>query len=142
MKFFDKIKKYFRHKAEKKAELEVADFLAERPVFGQVPYPFLKKHKERLAYKENLTSTYTYESDEDVLSKKQDFIDQYTVNEKQQLNYFTQFLPAERSDFARCKAWRDHEQEKRLAAQKAWRVVQHRNHREHVRQKFMNQKTR
>lgn len=141
MNFFGKIKQFMRKKAEKRAKLEVAEFLFETSPFED-PYPHLKKHKERLAYKRNLTATYTYGSDEDKLSEKQDFIDQYTVNERQQLNYFTQYLPEERSDFARCKAWRDHEQVERREAQKAWRVVQHRNHREHMRQKFMNQKTR
>ena len=137
MNFFGKIKQFMRKKAEKRAKSEVAEFL-----FDEALYPHLKKHKERLAYKQNLTAIYTYKSGEDKLSKKQDFIDQYTVNERQQLNYFTQYLPEERSDFARCKAWRDHEQVERCEAQKAWRVVQHRNHREHMHQKFMNQKTR
>lgn len=137
MNLFGKIKQFIRKKAEKRAKSDVAEFL-----FDDVLYPHLKKHKERLAYKRNLTATYTYGSGEDKLSKKQDFIDQYTVNERQQLNYFTQYLPEERSDFSRCKAWRDHEQVERCAAQKAWRVVQHRNHREHMRQKFMNQKNR
>ena len=141
MKFLDKIKQFMQNRAEKRAKLDVVKFLFETSPFED-PYPHLKKHKERLAYKRNLTATYTYGSDEDKLSKKQDFIDQYTVNEKQQLSYFTQYLPEERSDFARCKAWRDHEQVERCAAQKAWRVVQHRNHRAHMRQKFMNQKTR
>ena len=137
MNLLGKIKQFMRKKAEKRAKLGVAEFL-----FDEALYPHLKKHKERLVYKRNLTATYTYGSDEDKLSKKQDFIDQYTVNERQQLNYFTQYLPEERSDFARCKVWRDHEQVERCEAQKAWRVVQHRNHREHMRQKFMNQKTR
>ncbi len=137
MNLFGKIKQFMRKKAENRAKLEVAEFL-----FDEALYPHLKKHQRRLAYKRNLTATYTYGSGEDKLSKKQDFIDQYTVNERQQLNYFTQYLPENRSDFARCKAWRDHEQVERREAQKAWRVVQHRNHREHMRQKFMNQKTR
>lgn len=141
MNLFGKIKQFMRKKAENRAKLEVLRFLFETSPFAD-PYPHLKKHKERLAYKRNLTATYTYGSGEDKLSKKQDFIDQYTVNERQQLNYFTQYLPEERSDFARCKAWRDHEQVERCEAQKAWRVVQHRNYREHMRQKFMNQKTR
>ena len=135
MNFFGKIKQFMRKKAENRAKLEVAEFL-----FDKAPYSHLKKREERLAYKQNLTATYAYGSGEDKLSKKQDFIDQYTINERQQLNYFTQCLPEERSDFARCKAWRDHEQVERHEAQKAWLVVQHRNHREHMHQKFMNNK--
>lgn len=142
MKFFGKIKQFIRKKAEKRAKLEVVEFMCETGSFRMSFPENLKRGKERLAYKRNLTATYTYGSDEDKLSKKQDFIDQYTVNERQQLNYFTQYLPEERSDFARCKAWRDHEQVERREAQKAWRVVQRRNYREHMRQKFINQKTR
>ncbi len=137
MNFFGKIKQFMRKKAENRAKSEVSEFL-----FHEALYPHLKKHQERLAYKQHLTATYIYQEGDDSLARKQDFIDKYTVNEKQQLSYFTQYLPEERSDFARCKAWRDHEQVERREAQKAWRVVQHRNHREHMRQKFMNQKTR
>lgn len=145
MQFFDKIKKFLNHRAEKKAKEEVVEFLAEVPIFGQVPHPCLKKHKERLAHKMDLTAAYTYKSDDDVLSKKQDFIDQYTINEQQQLHYFTVSIPSfcgYLPSVASCKAWRDHEQVERREAQKAWRIVQHRNHSEHMRQKFMNQKTR
>ena len=144
MQLIDKIKKFLKHRAEKKAKEEVAEFLAETPVFGQTPHPRLKKHKERLVYKQDLMATYTYQSDEDELSKKQDFIDQYTINEQQQRRYFTVAIPhlcEYTASTASCKAWRDHEQTERLEALKAWRIVQHRNHREHMRQK-LNQKTR
>lgn len=147
MKFWNKIKQFIRHKAEASARAEVLSFLSESLTWSEeFPYfPksfFLKKRKERMAHKENLTATYTYQSDDDLLSKKQDFIDQYTVNEKEQFDYFVTNNPFVRSNKIKTKAWRDHEQQERLQAQTAWRIVARRNHSFHMRSKFMKQRIR
>ena len=93
------------------------------------------------SFKRKLTATYTYQEGDDLLAQKQDFIDKYTINEQEQLWYFTQ-TPLDRVSKARCKAWRDHEQVERFQAQKDWGKVVYRNHCAHMRQKFTNQKTR
>ena len=143
MRLWNKIKQFIRRKAEESARMEVCDFLLEEPFFdgpfGKSPNS-LKRREERLIYKENLTLTYAYQSGDDLLAKKQDFIDQYTVNEKEQYNYFVKNDPF--VDEFRTHAWRNHEQVERREAQKAWRQVVKRNHQTHMRQKFINSKTR
>lgn len=143
MKLWNKVKRFVRRRAEENAKMEVWNFMLEGPfyrgAFGDFPQS-LKRREERLAHKKDLTANYTYQPDDDLLAKKQDFMDQYTVNEREQYNYFVKNDPF-KSEF-RARAWRNHEQLERREGQKAWRVVQHRNHREHMRQKFMNQKTR
>lgn len=142
MYLWNRFKEFMRHRAEKKAKKKVLEFVLEVPVLGQIPYPELKKHKERLSYKRDLIANYTYQPDDDLLAKKQEFIELYTVNEKQQRDYFTQRLSEEGSDWACCKAWRDHEQVERGEARMAWYVVSKRNYHTHMRQKFMCQKTK
>ena len=101
----------------------------------------LKNLNDRLVYKKQLTSTYTYCESDDLLAKKQDFIDQYTSNEKMQREYFiSSFGEAKNVEY--CKAWRDHEQVERGEAQKAWRQVIRRNHSTYMCPKYMNQNTR
>ena len=144
MKLWNRIKYFFEKRFQKTAAMEVNNFMLEEPFYrgplGDFPCS-LKRREERRAYKENLVTTYTYQPEDDLLAKKQDFIDQYTVNEKEQLWYFTQ-TPIDRTDRARCKAWRDHEQIERREAQKSWRKVVHRNHRTHMRQKFLSENSR
>lgn len=141
MKLWNKIKHIIRKKMERAARREVLEFVCESGVYSWCFPENLKKRKERLAYKQNLTATYTYQEGDDLLSKKQDFIDKYTVNEQEQRkNFVFEFMgPA---PAVRCKAWRDHEQIERFQAQKNWYQVVRRNYRAHMRAKFMNQKAR
>ena len=140
MKFWDKIKQRFRKMQERSARREVLEFLFEAGSFRMYFPEDLERGKDRLAYKQNLTATYTYQEGDDLLTKKQDFIDQYTINEQEQRQHFTsEFMGP--TPAVRCKAWRDHEQVERGEAQKAWHKVVRRNHRAHMHAKFMNQKT-
>lgn len=138
MKFWNKLKQFLRRKSDENARMEVWDFILEGPFHRGPFFPkCLKRYEERQAHKEGLTANYTYQSGDDLLEKKQDFIDQYTVNEKEQYNYFVKEDPF--VDEFRARAWRNHEQVERREAQKAWRVVAKRNYQAHMRQKFMNQ---
>ena len=65
---------------------------------------------------------------------------QYTVNEQKQYNYFVKNDPFN-SEY-RARVWRNHEQVERREAQKDWHLVVKRNYHAHMRQKFMNQKTK
>ena len=140
MKLWDKIRQIWEEKAEKSEKMRIYNFMLEEPFYEGGAFPKgLKRLEKRQAHKRNLTATYTYQEGDDLLTKKQGFIDQYTVNEKEQLWYFTQ-TPVDRINRARCKAWRDHEQIERLCAHRDWRKVVRRNHRAHMRAKFVNQK--
>ena len=141
MRLWNKIKQIILKKMEKAARREVVEFMRETASFRMDFPENLKRRKERIAYKQNLTETYTYQEGDDLLSKKQDFINQYTVNEQEQRQHFTaKFMGA--TPMVRCKAWRDHEQIERFQAQKNWHQVVHRNTQAHMLSKFMNQQTR
>ena len=141
MKLWNKIKQIIRKQLEKEARIDPTRFICEAEPFNGDNFPRkLKRIEERIAYKENLTATYTYQPDDDLLAQKQDFIDKYTINEQEQYNYFVKANPF--VDEFKTRAWRNHEQIERREAQKAWRVVAKRNYHEHMRQKFMNQKSR
>ena len=118
---------------------EIVEFEAEWGIYQNQFPSTLKCKEERECHKLDLIATYTYQEGDDVLAKKQDFIDQYTINEREQLAYFTGF---DRMNFPRCKAWRDHEQVERSFAQHEWQEVVYRNQRDHMLQRFRNQKTR
>ena len=138
MYHWNKIKQFVRHRLYQAARVEVAYFITD---CKDMP-SHLKKHEERSAYKKDLTANYTYQQGDDLLAKKQDFIDKYTVNEREQYNYFVkEDLFGNPGEF-RTRAWRNHEQIERREAQKAWCQVRKRNYHAHMRQKFMNQKTR
>ena len=139
MYLWNKVKQFVRKRLYQAARIEVAYFITD---CWAMPSR-LKKHEERSAYKQNLTANYTYQPGDDLLAKKQDFIDQYTVNEREQYDYFIKMrVPLYSPGEFRTRAWRNHEQIERREAQKAWRVVAKRNYHAHMRQKFMNQKTR
>ena len=142
MQLWSKIKQIIRKQLEKEARIELTRFICEAKPFNGEDFPRkLKRSKERIAYKQNLTETYTYQEGDDLLAKKQDFIKQYTVNERKQFDYFIKDNPFPPGEI-QTRVWREHEQCQRFWAQKAWRKVVRRNHREHMRAKFMNQKTR
>ena len=141
MYFWDKIKQLIRRMAEKDAQTDVIHFMLGKPYGTETP-SCLKKLDERVAYKQNLTVTYTYQEGDDLLAKKQDFIDQYTINEREQFQYFIINNLFDRDNKIKTMAWRNHEQVERGEAQKAWRQLRKRNYHAHMRQKFINQKTR
>ena len=142
MKLWNKIKQVIQKKAETSAHKEVLEFMCEVGSFKLYFPDDLKRRKERLAYKKNLTETYTYQEGDNLLDKKQDFIDQYTINEREQFDYFVKNNMFGNPGIIWTRAWHNHEQVERFQAQKNWQTVVHRNHREHMRQKFMNQKNR
>lgn len=139
MKVWNWIKKLIRYSAEVGAKGEIIEFEAEWGIYQDQFPKALKCREERICHKLDLIATYTYQEGDDVLAQKQDFIDQYTINEREQLAYFTGF---DRMNFPRCKAWRDHEQVERACAQHEWQEVVYRNQRDHMRQRLMQQKTR
>ena len=134
MKLWHKIKLFFKHRVEMAARMEVYDFLVDGKTYEY--YPYLKNLDDRLAYKKKLTETYTYQPDDDLLAKKQDFIEQYTINEKEQFDCFITKDPFDHSDEIKTHAWRNHEQVERREAQKNWRKVVRRNYHEHLSKLF------
>lgn len=139
MKLWNWVEKILKRRAEIAAKMEVIDFVEEWGDFRDRFPSSLKGREERLCHKMDLMATYSYQEGDDLLSKKQDFIDQYTVDEREQLDFFTRF---DRKNVVRCKAWRDHEQRERSCARLTWPEVVCRNQREHRYNKNMNQKTR
>ena len=86
MQLWSKIKQIIRKQLEKEARIEVTRFICEAKPFNGGDFPRkLKRSKERIAYKQNLTETYTYQEGDDLLAKKQDFIDQYIINKRSRL---------------------------------------------------------
>ena len=139
MRLWNWVEKILKRRAEIAAKMEVIEFVQEWGRFEDQFPSSLKCKDERECHKIDLMATYSYQEGDDLLAKKQDFIDQYTVDEREQLDFFTRI---DRTNVARCKAWRDHEQEERGCAQVTWREVVCRNQREHRYNKNMNQKTR
>ena len=142
MKVWDRIKQVFQKAQERSAQMEVVEFVSEYGYFSENFPKNLKKRKDRQAYKQNLTETYTYQEGDDLLAKKQDFIDQYTINEREQFDHFITNNLYDYSDEIKARVWRNHEQIERNQAQRAWRTVVKRNYHTHMRQNFMNQKTK
>lgn len=134
MNLWNKVKQFLRYRAEIAAYVEVHDFIVGSESYKD--FSCLKNLSDRLAYKEHLTATYTYRPDDDLLAKKQDFIDQYTVNEREQFDCFITKNPFDCSNKIKTHAWRNHEQVERRAAQKAWYKVVKRNYRAYMQQKF------
>ena len=149
MKFLDrvvaKLKQRHRNRAEARERTKVLLFMLElqyKPIGSKIWPANLTRRDERIEYKNKLTSSYNYRRKDDVLAKKQDFIDKYTIHEQQQFRHFTNSTDEYVSEY-RIRAWRNHEQVERARAQRAWHTVVKRNSHNHVnRQIISNQNQR
>ena len=147
MKWWKKIKRIWHQHRLNHARAELFLFQLEFPKYkphGTHPWPAGLAHiDDRIEYKKKLAVDYAYPEGADLLTRKQDFIDKYTKHERAQFDYFITNNLYNCNDEIRTRVWREHEQVERFRAQCVWhKKVVHGSYRNHMRQKFMNQKTR